>query len=375
MIFNFFATTALGLEHALARELGDLNMAVSSVDKAGVSFRGSFEDCLRANIQLRTANRVLIPLSTFSSPGPEDLYEGTRAIDWRPFFPGGRTLAVSATVRDSSTINNSLFAALTVKDAIVDQLRDATGRRPDVDRHNPDVRVVLRLTGERAILAVDTSGEGLHLRGYRRSSTEAPLRETLAAGLVLLSGWNGREDFHDPMCGSGTISIEAGLIARRIPPNLRRERYGFERLPWFDRAAWDRIRDAARAAIEPGECVIEAADADTESLRIARANALAAGVDRLIRFTLRDIRELPTARRFSTLVVNPPYGDRLGEVRELKSLYRDMGEVFRKRLRDSSAWVLTGNAGLAKFIPLKASAKYTLYNGAIRCKYLRYDIH
>ncbi len=375
MTFDFFATTALGLEDVLAVEVRALGLSVTAVEKAGVSFSGPYEDCLRANLQLRTANRVVISLAKFGCPGPEDLYAGVREIDWRPFFPRGRTLAVSASVRDSATITNSLFAALKVKDAIVDQIRDATGSRPDVDRHNPDVQVVLRLAGERAILGVDTSGDSLHQRGYRRTATEAPLKETLAAGLVLFSDWNGLEDFHDPMCGSGTISIEAGLIARRIPPNLHRERFGFEGLPWFDRKAWNRVREAARAAIVPGECVIEAADIDPRVLEIARTNVAAAGVDRLVRFSRRDIRDIPKARRFSTLVVNPPYGARMGEVRKLESLYHDMGEVFRQRLRESSAWVFTGNAGLARFIPLKATVRHTLYNGAIRCKYLRYDIH
>ncbi|MHB9031146.1 MAG: THUMP domain-containing class I SAM-dependent RNA methyltransferase [Candidatus Latescibacterota bacterium] len=375
MQFDFFATTALGLEETLAGELRSLGLTLDRIDKAGAPFRGSFEDCMRANLHLRTANRIVMSLSVFESPDPADLYEGVRAIDWGPFFPGEQTLAVSANVRDSATINNSLFAALTAKDAIVDQLRDRTGKRPNVDRYNPDVQVVVRISGERTIVGVDTSGESLHQRGYRRSSVEAPLKETLAAGLVLLSGWNLLEDFHDPMCGSGTIAIEAGLLARRIPPNLHRKRFGFMRLPWFDKREWDRILEEARTAIVPGECVIEASDQDERALGIARANAATAGAGSLIRFSRRDIREFPEARRFSTLVVNPPYGTRLGEVQSLKSLYRTMGEVFKKRLRDSTAWVFTGNAGLARYIPLKASEKLTLYNGSIRCKYIRYEVH
>ncbi len=374
MQFAFFATTALGLEETLAGELRSLGLTIGRIGKAGAPFRGAFEDCMRANLHLRTANRIVMTLSEFESPAPEDLYDGVREIDWRPFFKGERTLAVSASVRESATINNSLFAALTVKDAIVDQLREHTGKRPNVDRHTPDIQVVARISGVRTIIGVDTSGESLHLRGYRRSWVEAPLKETLAAGLTLLSGWNALEDFHDPMCGSGTIAIEAGLLARRIPPNLRRKRFGFMRLPWFDTRTWERILEEARAGIVPGECLIEASDLDERALDIARANAASAGVDSLIRFSRRDIRDFPKARRFSTLVANPPYGTRLGEIKDLKSLYRDMGDVLKKRLRNSTAWVFTGNAGLAKFIPLKASEKLTLYNGAIRCKYIRFDV-
>lgn len=374
MEFSFFATTALGLENALTAELRALGLFPDEGGRAGAAFRGSFEDGIRANLHLRTANRIVISLAEFPCPDAERLYDSVREIDWQPFFEGDRTLAVSANVRDSAAFTNSLFAALTVKDAIVDQLRDRTGKRPNVDRHNPDVQVVLRILGDRATLGVDTSGESLHLRGYRLSSVEAPLKETLAAGLVLLSGWNTHDDFYDPMCGSGTIATEAALIARRIPPNLGRERFGFMRLPWFDQRGLKRLRDEARSSVLPGECLIEASDMDDRALQVARMNAASAGVDKLIRFSRREVKDLPRARKFSMLVVNPPYGTRLGEVKELRSLYRTMGDVFRKQLRTSTAWVFTGNAGLAKYIPLKSSEKLTLYNGPIRCKYLRYDI-
>lgn len=370
---EYFATTALGLEHILAEEIRALGIEVAQVGKAGVLFRGAIEDCMRANLHLRTANRIVLPLREFECQAPEELYAGVSEIDWRPYFPKEYTLAVSANVRDSS-ITHSLYAALTTKDAICDSLRETTGKRPNVDRYNPDVQIVVRIFRDHAIVGVDTSGESLHQRGYRQSSLEAPLKETLAAGLVLASGWNGHDGFSDPMCGSGTIVIEAALIARNIPPNLKRERFGFMRLPGFDRGAWEKVRGEARAGIVPGDCVIEASDADTRAIEAARKNASDAGADSLIRFTLRDIKALPKADRRSTLVVNPPYGTRLGEVKELRSLYRTMGEVFKKRLRGSTACVFTGNAGLAKYIPLKPSQRMTLYNGAIRCKFLKYDI-
>ena len=372
-MFDYFATTALGLEIILSGELEALGIEGIRTETAGVRFRGPFEDCMRANLHLRTANRVVMMLAEFTCSGPEDLYEGVRGIDWRPFFPSETTLAVSASVRDSA-ITHSVYAALTVKDAICDQLRDATGRRPNVDRYHPDIQVVARLIGERAVIGMDTSGESLHLRGYRSSSAEAPLKETLAAGLVLITGWNGIDPFFDPMCGSGTISIEAALIARRIPPNLNRERFGFMRLPWFEVGMWESVREDARSGVLDEACMIEASDITDTSLEIARKNAVDAGVGSLIRFIRRDIRSLPKAKPFSTAVTNPPYGARLGEVKSLRTLYRTMGEVFRKRFRGSTAWVLTGNSGLAKYIPLKPSEKRILYNGAIRCRFLRFDI-
>jgi len=370
---DYFATTALGLENILADELRALGITVASVTKAGALFRGTMEDCMRANLHLRTANRIVLPLSEFECTGPEVLYAGVAEIDWRLFFPGEQTLAVSASVRDSE-MTHSLYAALTTKDAICDSLREITGKRPNVDRVHPDVQIVVRISKNRAIVGVDTSGESLHQRGYRRSSLEAPLKETLAAGLVLATGWNGHDDFYDPMCGSGTIAIEAGLIARKIPPSLGRESFGFMRLPGFDRTVWERVQNEARAGIVKGDCIIEASDEDEHAIAVARINASFAHVDSLIRFIRRDIRDLPKARRFSIMVANPPYGTRLGEVKSLRALYRTMGEVLKKRLRGSTAWVFTGNAGLARYIPLKSSLRKTLYNGAIQCKLLKCDI-
>lgn len=370
---SFFATTARGLEEILAEELRVLGMRDIRTGTAGAGFDGDMADCMRANLHLRTANRVVLSLAEFECGGPEDLYEGVRGIDWQRFFKGDETLAVSGTVRNSP-ITHSLYAALTVKDAVCDSLREQTGSRPNVDRRDPDIRVTAGVIGYRAFIGIDTSGESLHLRGYRASSVEAPLRETLAAGLVLFTGWTGDCPLYDPMCGSGTIAVEAALIARRIPPNLNRERFGFMRLPGFDRAEWERMRDEARAAIVPGDCTIDASDADESAVEIARRNARTAGVDSLVRFTRRGLADFPRVAPPAVVVVNPPYGARLGRVKELRSLYRSLGEVFRKRLHGSTAWVFTGNAGLAKYIPLKPSEKHTLYNGAIRCKHLRFDI-
>lgn len=372
-MFDYFATTALGLEETLAGELAALGIGDIRAQKAGVRFSGPFDDCMRVNLHLRTANRVVLMLAEFACGSPQDLYEGVRGIAWRPFFSGGETLAVSASVRDSA-ITHSVYAALTVKDAICDQLRDLTGSRPNVDRYLPDIQIVARLIGERAVIGVDTSGESLHLRGYRASSSEAPLKETLAAGLVLITGWNGTDPLYDPMCGSGTIPIEAALIACRMPANLSRERFGFMRLPWFDDRMWENIRANARSEVLKETCMIEASDIDNGSIEIARRNADAAGVGPLIRFVRRDIRSLPKAKPFSTVVVNPPYGARLGNIKELRSLYRTLGETLRKKFRGSTAWVFTGNAGLAKYIPLKPSDRRTLYNGAIRCRFLRFYI-
>ncbi len=372
-MLELFATTALGLEEALAGELLALGIEKMKKETAGVRFYGSFEDCMRANLYLRTSARVVMMLAEFRCESPEDLYDGVREIDWRTYFPRDETFAVSASVRDSA-LTHSVYAAMTVKDAVCDSLRDLTGRRPNIDRRTPDIRLVARLIGDRAVIGIDTSGESLHLRGYRASSGEAPLRETLAAGLVLISGWNGADQFFDPMCGTGTIPVEAALIARNMPPNLDRENFGFMRLPWFERSAWERIREHARAGIRDAACVIEASDIDEGNLRSARLNAEAAGVSSLIRFTRRDIRDFPKAMRFSTAVMNPPYGDRMGEVRELRPLYRTIGDTFHKRFRGSTLWILAGHTGLAKLIPLKPSVKKTLFNGAIRCRYLRFDI-
>jgi len=371
---DFLVITTPGLEEILAEEIRSLGIAPVTIEKTGVLFRGTPEDCMRANLCLRTAEHIIMLLSEFDCYSPEELYEQVCAIDWKPWFRDHRTLSISAVVQDSS-ITHPVNAALAVKDAISETLRDRTGRPPEVDRYLPDVSVMLRLDHDHARIGIDTSGESLGRRGYLKTRPESSPGETLAAGLVLAAGWNGLDDLYNPFCGAGSIAIEAGLYARNIPPNLNRKKFGFMKLPWFDPACWEKISGEARSRIVPGDCLIEASDEDDAALMIAGKNAAAAEVAGIVRFVRRDIKALPKARTASMLITSPPPhvpGSR--KITELRSLYRTMGEVFRKRMRKSTVWVFTGNGGLAKYIPLKPSEKMIIYNNSLRSVYLRYDI-
>src|SRR5919202_125404 len=283
---RFFATCAKGTEGALRRELSGLRRHAVRVERGGVAFEGDLEAGLRACLHARTAMRILLPLATFPAPDAAALYDGARTVEWKSWLTARTTLAVEATVRDSA-ITHSGFAALKVKDAVVDALRDALGARPDVDPKDPDVRIVLHLARDTADLALDLAGEPLHRRGYRAAMTPAPLKETLAAAVLALGGVDPARPFVDPMCGSGTLAIEHALAARRIAPGLGRA-FGFQRWPVYRGAlqsAWDRMKEAARTeALPAAPAPILARDLHAKALEAARRNASAAGVLGDIRF-------------------------------------------------------------------------------------------
>ena len=311
----FFATCAKGTEGALRRELVALRLRGVKGDRGGVGFEGELEAGMRACLHSRVAMRVLLDLGSFAAGDAAALYDGVRAIDWTAWLTARTTLAVEATVRDSG-ITHSGFAALKVKDAVVDALRDRLGARPDVDPKDPDVRIVLHLARDRADLALDLAGEPLHRRGYRAGMTPAPLKETLAAAVLALGGVDVARPFVDPMCGSGTLAIEHALAARRIAPGLGRA-FGFQRWPAYRgrlQSTWDRMKEEARrAALPSAPAPILARDLFSKALDAARRNAAAAGVGQDIRFERGDVRELvpPPALDAGTVCTNPPYGERL----------------------------------------------------------------
>jgi putative N6-adenine-specific DNA methylase len=371
---DFFATTARGLENLAAKELAGLGAEQIEAAKGGVRFRGDVKTCYKANLWLRTAIRVLVPIRTFTVFTPEELYDRAREVDWRAHLTTDHTFAVDCNLRDSA-ITHSQYAALKVKDAVADQFRDRSGKRPTVDTETPDVRINLHIAQNECTLSLNSSGETLHKRGYRAAQTEAPLNETLAAGLALLSGWDRRSPLVDPMCGSGTILIEASLLAADAAPGLLRRRFGFETWPSFDKAAWNRLVEEARSRRRKSPCGrITGSDVSAEAVAAARKNCEAAGMSRWVSFEVRDFADLPGQAGPGVIICNPPYGERLGEVEELKSLYRRMGEVFKERFKGFTAHVLAGNPRLAKQIGLKPRARTQLFNGPIECQFLRFDL-
>lgn len=372
---EFFATAAKGLEEIVARELALLGMGGAVVEKGGVRFSGDLADCFRANLWLRTAQRILLPLGEFQCDTQQALYENVRELPWTHYLTPDMTLAVSCNLRDSD-LKHSGFVALKTKDAIVDAVRDRCGRRPNVDTRDPDLLVNVHLARNRCTISLDTSGAGLDRRGYRLDRKEAPLRETLAAAIVELSAWDGTVPLIDPMCGSGTIPIEAALKASCRPPGLTRPSFGFQRWPGFDPRAWQGMLDEARTRRRDSLAApVIGSDASAGAIRSACRNGARAGVDRLVRFSVEEMDRCTSAEQKGVLVFNPPYGVRLGEEEALKPLYRQIGDVMKRRFSGYTAYLLTGNQELAKHVGLKASRRIVLFNGPIECRLLRYELY
>jgi putative N6-adenine-specific DNA methylase len=369
---RLFATCARGLERVLAAELGSLGAKAIETGRGGVHFQGDLALIYQANLWLRTAVRVLRPISQFHVESPVELYDAVRSIDWSQHLTPDHTLAVDCNVRDSQ-LTHSHYAALKTKDAICDQFVERCGRRPSVDVEEPMVGLNLHVYRNQALLSLDSSGTSLHKRGYRPILTRAPLNEALAAGLVLLSGWVGETAFADPLCGSGTLPIEATWLGLQRPPGLTRRRFGFQGWIDFDVQLWTELRDHARQGVRKTMAApIMGSDQRRDAIEFARTNARAAGVGHRIHFVVQDLREFsPPSEAPGTILCNPPYGERLGQEAELRSLYQLLGEVLRQRCAGWDAWVFTGNQNLAQCTGLPILQEMSLYNGKIPCKFLR----
>ena len=377
---RFFGTAAKGTESLVATELAAIGAQNIRPTVGGAHFEGGLETLYRANLWLRTANRVLMPIAEFPCPTPEVLYENARNVRWRDWMTVDTTFAVDCNCRDSQ-ISHSYYAALKVKDAIVDGFRESIGRRPNVDRRRPAIQINAHIARDRCTLSLDASGDRLHLRGYRRQAMDAPLRETLAAAIVGLVDWDNEGMFIDPMCGSGTIVIEAALKAMNYAPGLLRcgdmgqPGFGFQRWRNFDRKLWKRLMDEARAGIRekiPGR--ILGYDISRPTIRIASENAKLAGLERHVRFMRGDALKLSPRGHRGVIVCNLPYGERTGEAEDLKSLYRGFGDVLKQRCAGYTAYLFTGNLQLAKWIGLRTAKRFTLYNGPIECRLLKYEL-
>lgn len=372
---QFFATTGKGVEEVLEAELVRLGVREVTRESGGVRFTGEMEAAYRANLWLRTASRVLMPLAEFPCETPEQLYQGTRGIPWTDYLTPAMTLAVDCNLRDSA-LTHSGFVALKTKDAIVDSVRDRLGSRPSVDTRDPDLRVNVRLFRNRCTVSLDCSGVPLDRRGYRLDRHEAPLKENLAAALIELSGWDGSTPFVDPMCGTGTIAIEAALKALRIPPGLLRSGFGFQRWPGFDRRLWDRLVEEARQGVLAAPpAPVTGSDISHAAVAMAHENARRAGVAHAVTLARIPIGEIAPPPGPGVLIFNPPYGKRLGEEEALKPLYKEIGDVMKQRCKGYTAYLFTGNLSLAKSVGLKASRRIVLFNGPIECRLLKYEMY
>jgi putative N6-adenine-specific DNA methylase len=363
-----FATAAKGTEPALRDELRELRIRGVRADRGGVHFEGGIGDAALVCLWSRIAVRVLLEVGRFDAPDATALYEGLRAIDFTAWMSPKTTLAVRATCR-SSRMTHSQFVAQKTKDAIVDGLRDRYGTRPDVDRDDPDVGIAVHLARDEATIYLDVSGGSLHERGWRSRGGEAPLRETLAAAILRLSGWDRESALVDPMCGAGTLAIEAAAWSRAMAPGLTRKRFGFERWASHDeeqRSAMRELRSQAKARARKDGPEIRASDVDPHSVDRARRNARAAGVDIVVE--RRDVRDLEPPGPGGLVVTNPPYGERLDRD---EALYTGMAESFR-RVRRATVAILAGTPAIARAMRREPDRWWIVYNGPIECRLLVY---
>jgi len=368
------ATTLYGLEETLAGELAELGAADVSPENGAVRFKGDKRLMYRVNLECRTAIRVLYPVAEFPCRDENELYRETIRVDWSRYLDFEMTMAVDAVVRKSA-LNNSMYAAQKCKDAIVDQIRSKTGRRPSVDIANPALRLNLFINANRAVLSLDSSGESLHRRGYRTEGGKAPLNEILAAGIVKLSGWNGENILIDPMCGSGTILIEAALLVSGTAPGLIRKSYGFQKWKDYDRELFKSVFQTLKTDVKPiGDKLIHGSDKSGMRIDDARANARRAGVGGAIAFSQGRFQNSVAPASDGTVIMNPPYGDRIKSA-DLKKLYREIGDTLKNNYQGYTAWIFTGNLDAAKYIGLRTSQRIKLFNGPIECRLLKFELY
>ena len=369
-----FATVALGVEELTADELQRLGASDIQMVRGGVSFGGDRRILYRSLLRLRTASRVLVQLGSFPCGSPQELYDGIRSLPWTELLTPAMTLAVDCTLRDSA-ITHSHFAALKAKDAIVDLLRDTTGSRPNIETKTPDLRVNLHIAKNRATVSLDASGAPLDRRGWRLDRNEAPLRETLAAAIMLHTGWDGTVPLLDPMCGSGTLLLEGAAMALGQPAGGGRE-FGLMRWRDFDRRLWERLLQEEQAAAASSLTVpVLGYDRDPKSIIACRENARRAGLEYAISFDRRPFEDTEPCGHQGVLVMNPPYGVRMGDKTELEGLYRKIGEVFKRRFTGWTAYLLAGDLELARLVGLKPARRFVLFNGPLECRLLKYELY
>ena len=369
MEFELIAKTFMGLEPVLAKELTKLGANNVQIGRRMVSFTGDKEMMYRANFQLHTAIRILKPIKHFKARSAEDVYNEVKKIDWSQYITKGKTFVVDSVVY-SDEFRNSKFVSYKVKDAIVDQFRETTGDRPNISISNPDIRLHIHIAEDNATLCLDSSGESLHRRGYRQETVEAPLNEVLAAGMILMTGWKGDTDFIDPMCGSGTLIIEAALIAQNISPGVFRKEYAFEKWPDFDSDLFDAIYNDDSEEREFTHHIY-GYDVDMKAVNTAILNVKAAGLSKVITVKQQDFKDFTRPSEKSLMITNPPYGERISTP-NLLGTYKMIGEKLKKEFAGNEAWVLSYREECFDQIGLKPSIKIPVFNGSLECEFRKY---
>ncbi len=372
-LFELVATTHFGLEEVLAAELREIGASDIKILTRAVQYKGDQKVMYKSNLLLRTAVKVLKPIKSFQAENEQELYDQIKKIEWDSYFPLEKTFAIDGST--SGTIfTHSKFIALKSKDAIADQFREKyNDQRPNVEIENPDLRINVHIQQTDVTVSLDSSGTSLGKRNYRLEQTEAPINEVLAAGIILLSGWDKKTDFIDPMCGSGTFPIEAALMANNIPSG-RNRKFGFEKWNDFNAELWNDVLQEAAAGIKSVDIKIIAGEIDTKALEIADANANRAGVSDRITFTSTDFFQSSCTNGNSFIVMNPPYGERL-QVEEIVAFYKEIGTRLKHFYEGCEAWIISSNYEGLKHFGLKASSKIKLYNGPLECRLHQYLLY
>ena len=371
--FKMIAKTFKGLEEVLAGELVELGANNVQLERRAVSFTGDKRLLYMANFYLRTASRVLVPIVTFKAKDADEVYEQVKQLDWSKYMTLQTGFQIDATVY-SETFRHSRYVTYRVKDAIVDWWSEREGKRPNVKLSNPDLYLNVHIANETVTVSLDSSGESLHKRGYRVANTEAPINEALAAGMLLMAGWKGETDFYDPMCGSGTLLIEAALIAQNIAPGIYRKGFAFEKWADFDK---DLLEDIYNDDSLEREFThrIYGSDASFYAVQQALKNVKSAGQQRCIEVRQIRLQEIKREEQKPALVmVNPPYGERLAQDKDVMRLYSDMGTAFKHQFTGSTAWVISSNEDALKCIGLKPSKRIKLLNGELECWFNKYEL-
>jgi 23S rRNA G2445 N2-methylase RlmL len=371
---EFFASTAKGLVEPLESELKELGFKVTGTTGGGVYFDGNWESCYKANLHSRLASRILKPILDFTAYQPEELYANIQKHDFTKYIKPNQSIKIDATVKDSM-MRDQRFVAMKIKDAIVDQFRDKFGVRPDVDNANPSLIVYVRCVKNQFNVSIDTSGDSLFMRGYRREVGEAPLKENLAAGLLRVSGWDRKSPLVDFMCGSGTFLVEAAMMALNVAPGMQRKSFGFMNLMNFEPESWDKVvNEAIEGEKEDVDFKIYGYDIDRRILDSARDNAKRAGVDHIIEFKREPVATVEPPVEKGLVVLNPPYGARIGDEDNLRDVYRDLSFTLKHRFKGWDAWILSGNKELIMDLKLKSTQKHFVFNGNIECRFLKYSM-
>ncbi|MDA3822033.1 MAG: THUMP domain-containing protein [Bacteroidales bacterium] len=368
---QFHAKTYKGLENLLAEELVEIGASDVVVVNRGVDFKGSIAMMYKANLYLRTALRVLMPIAKFKALDEEILYKKIKAIDWSEYMTYKNSFVIDA-VTFSSVFRNNHYVEQKVKDAIVDQFREKTSLRPSVNVKNAEIRINIHINQTFFTVSLDSSGDSLHKRGYRKEMHAASLSEVLAAGMVLLTGWKGETPLINPMCGSGTIAIEAAMIAANIYPGITGRGYSFQYWPDFDELLFGRLLEGMPEPLELKYPIL-ASDIDGEAIRITKANVRGIGLDKEIEIKQMDFTKSEEVLEGATIIMNPPYGERL-EVENIDELYSGIGSSLKHKYPGSKAWIFSANMGALKFIGLKPDKKLTLFNSGLECRYQKYSL-